>query len=132
VSIVFVVSRLLYPPPCVSADSVVSLHIRSLVVDVDSASPPLPGVTYYGIEATHSGLCKFGSASAPGYRTVSTALWDWAGEGPHVINIRWAVEDEDRRARARQEIHERAIPFVSAAIYVPLMTWVVSSSQRVS
>lgn len=78
-----------------------------------SASPQLPGVTYYGIEATHSGMCKFESANAPGYRTVSTTIRDWVREAPPVIAIRWHVEDEDRLVRAKQDINERMRPFVS-------------------
>ena len=84
-----------------------------MVVDADSASPQLPGVMYYGIEATHSTMCKFDSASAPGFRTVSTAIRDWVGEAPQVIEVRWAIEEEDRLARARHDIDERRMPFVS-------------------
>jgi hypothetical protein len=83
------------------------------VVDPTSASPQLPGVTYYGIEANHSGMCKFESREAPGYRTVSTALRDWVREAPAVIQVRWVVEEEDRLARAMQEVDERMRPFVS-------------------
>jgi hypothetical protein len=86
---------------------------RMMIVDSDSASPQLPGVTYYGIESTHSGMCKFDRATAPGYRTVSTALRDWVGEAPPVIQVRWALEDEDRSERARREADERRMPFVS-------------------
>ena len=58
-------------------------------------------------------MCKFESATAPGYRTVSTAIRDWVREAPTVIAIRWRVEDEDRLVRAKQEIEERIRPFVS-------------------
>ena len=88
-------------------------HYRMMIVDSDSANPQLPGVTYYGIEATHSGMCKFDGETAPGYRTVSTALRDWVGEAPSVIQVRWALEDEDRSERARREADERRMPFVS-------------------
>ncbi|EFQ31780.1 LipA and NB-ARC domain-containing protein [Colletotrichum graminicola M1.001] len=80
---------------------------KMLVVDAKSASPQLPGVTYYGIEATHSGMCKFNSTSAPGYRNVSTAIRDWAEEAPPVIRTRWEIEIDDRRARAQSEAVER-------------------------
>ncbi len=81
---------------------------RILVVDSSSAGPQLPGVTYYGIEATHSGMCKFESENAPGYRTVSTALREWVADAPQVIPIRWEVEEDDRRMRANLENMERA------------------------
>lgn len=86
---------------------------RALIVNANSASPQLPGVTYYGIEATHSGMCKFEGVDAPGYHTVSTAIREWVLEAPPVIQVRWAVEEEDRKERARQAINEWIQPFVS-------------------
>jgi len=83
-----------------------------MIVDADSASPQLPGVVYYGVEATHSGMCKFETAAAPGYRTVSTALRDWVGEAPPVVQVRWALEEGDRELRAQREADERRLPFV--------------------
>ncbi|OHW99541.1 LipA and NB-ARC domain-containing protein, partial [Colletotrichum incanum] len=80
---------------------------KMIVVDAKSASPQLPGVTYYGIEATHSGMCKFDSISAPGYRNVSTAIRNWAEEAPPVIWTRWEIETDDRRTRAQSEAAER-------------------------
>lgn len=82
---------------------------RVVVVDSSSASPQLPGVTYYGVEATHSGICKFESVNAPGYRIVATAIRDWVVEAPPVIQVRWKVELDDRDARARLEDSERRI-----------------------
>ncbi|KAG7042875.1 LipA and NB-ARC domain-containing protein [Colletotrichum scovillei] len=76
------------------------------VVDASSASPQLPGVVYYGIEAPHSGMCKFNSSSAPGYRNVSTAIRTWAEEAPPVIRTRWDIEMDDRKARAQSEAAE--------------------------
>lgn len=78
-----------------------------IVVDTASAGPQLPGVIYYGIEATHSGMCKYDSASAPGYRNVSTAIRDWAEEAPTVIRTRWEIESNNRSVRAQSEAAER-------------------------
>lgn len=80
-----------------------------MVVDPTSASPQLPGVTYYGIEATHSGMCKFESANAPGFRTLSTAIREWITEAPGVIQVRWLVELDDREVRHKLEFHERRL-----------------------
>ncbi|KXX82382.1 Protein SERAC1 [Madurella mycetomatis] len=77
------------------------------VVDNASAGPRLFGVTYYGIEATHSDMCKFESVHAPGYLTISTSIREWVADGPNVIPTRWAVEEEGRRQRATLEISER-------------------------
>ena len=85
---------------------------RIIVVDANSASPPLPGVTYYGIEATHSNMCKFDSACAPGFRTVTTDLRAWSQEAPSLIAARWRVEDEEHVARIRQDITERMSPYL--------------------
>jgi hypothetical protein len=85
-------------------------------VDAASASPQLPGVTYYGIEATHSDMCKFDSDQAPGYRTVSTAIREWIADAPNVIPVRWQVEDAQRRVRANLENFERARLYVSVFV----------------
>ena len=77
---------------------------RALVVDAKSASPQLPGVIYYGIEATHSGICKFEGPNAPGYLTISTAIREWVAESPDVIETRWSLEREEREQRLRQEM----------------------------
>ncbi|KAI0017119.1 hypothetical protein F4780DRAFT_782650 [Xylariomycetidae sp. FL0641] len=87
---------------------------RMLVVDSNSASPQLPGVTYYAIEATHSGMCKFDSKNAPGYRTVATALRDWVAGAPDVISTRWRVEEDEKLARAKHEIEERMKPWINS------------------
>jgi hypothetical protein len=58
-------------------------------------------------------MCKFESDDAPGYRQVSTAIVEWVQEAPDFINVRWNVEDEDRRVRVQLEINERARPYVS-------------------
>ena len=86
---------------------------RVYVVDAASASPQLPGVTYYGIEATHSGMAKFDGENAPGYRNVSTAIRQWVAESTSVIKLRWEVEEEDRRLRASLESYERIRAYVS-------------------
>ncbi|KAI0598382.1 hypothetical protein F4775DRAFT_583770 [Biscogniauxia sp. FL1348] len=87
---------------------------RMLVVDSTSASPQLPGVTYYAIEATHSGMCKFDSKNAPGYRTISTAIRDWVLDAPDVIATRWRVEEDEKLARAKHEIEERMKPWLNS------------------
>ncbi|ETS73458.1 hypothetical protein PFICI_14404 [Pestalotiopsis fici W106-1] len=87
---------------------------KMLVVDAQSASPQLPGVGYFSIEATHSGMCKFDSKNAPGYRTVATSIRDWVGEAPDVISTRWRVEDDEKLARAKHEIEERMKPWLKS------------------
>lgn len=86
---------------------------RTLIVDPSSAAPQLPGVTLYGIEATHSGMCKFGSEADSGYGIISTAIREWAAEAQNVIPIRWKVEESDRQMRVNLETFERVRPFVS-------------------
>jgi hypothetical protein len=84
---------------------------KVIIVDASSASPQLPGVTYYGIEATHSGMCKFEGFNAPGYRNVSTSIREWIGEAPAVIEVRWQIEEEDTKARANADVMEQMRPF---------------------
>ncbi|KAK6953523.1 hypothetical protein Daesc_005828 [Daldinia eschscholtzii] len=87
---------------------------RTLIVDAHSASPQLPGVMYFAIEATHSGMCKFESRNAPGYRTIATALRDWVVAAPDVIATRWRVEEDEKLARAKHEIEERMKPWIDS------------------
>lgn len=90
---------------------------KMLIVDSSSAGPQLPGVTYYAIEATHSGMCKFESRNAPGYRTVMILIREWVLDAADVIATRWRVEDEERLARAKHEIEERMKPWVGSYFF---------------
>lgn len=83
--------------------------LRIIIVDANSASPQLPGVIYYGIEKDHTGMCKFESQNAPGYRNISTELKQWVIDAPAVIQVRWQVEEEEREARALREARERIL-----------------------
>ncbi|KAI1429014.1 hypothetical protein F5Y12DRAFT_588025 [Xylaria sp. FL1777] len=87
---------------------------RALVVDANSASPQLPGVTYYAIEATHSGMCKFDGNGSPGYRTIASAIRQWVLDAPDVITTRWRVEEDEKLARAKHEIEERMKPWIQS------------------
>lgn len=78
-----------------------------MIVDANSASPQLPGVTYYGVEATHSQMCKFDSANAPGFRAVSTDIRQWVLDAPSLVSVRWEVEESEIAARMCNELQER-------------------------
>ncbi|KAF4637819.1 hypothetical protein G7Y89_g285 [Cudoniella acicularis] len=69
---------------------------KMLIVDQLSASPQLPGVQYYGIEATHSGMCKFESKNSPGYTNISGTIKTWVTESPQVIQHRREAEKQKR------------------------------------
>ncbi|ODA75958.1 hypothetical protein RJ55_08599 [Drechmeria coniospora] len=86
---------------------------KIIVVDANSASPQLPGVTYYGIEATHGMMCKFDSPSAPGFRAISTDIRQWVLDAPAIIAVRWEMEEQERAARIRHELRERMSPYVN-------------------
>lgn len=86
---------------------------KSLIVESKSAAPRWYGVSSYGIEADHSGMCKFDGFNAPGYRQITSVICEWVRESPDLIRVRWNVEDQDRRNRAQLENMERARPFVS-------------------
>lgn len=70
------------------------------IVDQESASPLLPNVSYYGIEATHSGMCKFETKHSPGYTNVSAMLKTWVTDSPVLIRRRHEFEREARRRKA--------------------------------
>lgn len=65
--------------------------------DQDSAGPMLPDVVYFGIEATHSNMCKFESKNSPGYLNVSTTIKTWVQECLPTIQARWDMERKTRR-----------------------------------
>ncbi|KAG5922967.1 hypothetical protein E4U42_005083 [Claviceps africana] len=83
------------------------------VVEAGSASPQLPGVTYYGVEASHSQMCKFAGPNAPGFRALSTDIREWVREAPATVAARWLVEEQEKAFRMQQDVHERISPFVS-------------------
>ncbi|KAH6899805.1 hypothetical protein B0T10DRAFT_468823 [Thelonectria olida] len=101
--------------PCCCRHHLLTIF-RIIIVDANSASPQLPGVTYYGIEKTHSGMCKFDSPNAPGYRNISTDIRQWVIDAPTVIQVRWEVEEEERKARAMIEVTERMTPYTTPHI----------------
>ncbi|KAL7797264.1 Alpha/Beta hydrolase protein [Trichoderma ceciliae] len=90
---------------------------KIMVVDPSSASPQLPGVTYYGVEATHAQLCKFENASSPGFRALSTDIRQWVLEAPDFIAVRWDVEEHDKAARMQYEVQERMSGWMTPPAY---------------
>lgn len=79
---------------------------KAFIVDQDSASPLLPNVTYFGIEATHSGMCKFETKNSPGYTNVSGTLKSWIIESPQLIKERVEAERETRIRKAEGMVRE--------------------------
>ncbi|KAG4435057.1 hypothetical protein IFR05_009447 [Cadophora sp. M221] len=77
---------------------------KHLIVDQTAASPQLPDVQYFGIEATHSGMCKFESKNAPGFTNVSVMLRSWVQECPEFIQTRWDAERFLRKQKREDEI----------------------------
>jgi hypothetical protein len=77
------------------------------IVDQTSAGTILPGCQYGGIEATHTGMCKYGAKNAPGYAVVSSTLKKYAMQAEVITRVRWPEETENRRrrriARARED-----------------------------
>lgn len=80
--------------------------LRAIIVDQASASPQLPGVRYYGIEASHTTMCRFESKSSPGYLNISTRIRTWVMESPPVIQSRWVVERKARQQARENEARE--------------------------
>ena len=78
-----------------------------LVVDMSSASPQLPGVTCFGIEATHLDMCRYESRNSPGFRNVSLTINSWVLECPPIIKAKWDVE---KKARL-EELVKRYVSF---------------------
>lgn len=88
---------------------------KTFIVDQTSASPMLPGVAYFGIEATHSGMCKFDSKNSPGYGNVAGSVKKWVDASPPVIEARRVKEREDR-LRSRQQQASELFPHYGVSI----------------
>lgn len=76
---------------------------KVFIVDQQSASPLLPKVTYYGIEATHSGMVKFESKNSPGYTNVLGTLKTWIERSPTLITSRVRFEAEAKRRKLQDQ-----------------------------
>lgn len=73
---------------------------KNFVVGHIPAAPDLPGVTYYGLEATPSGMCRFDSKEAPGHRNVAMQIKKWVIEATPIIQGR-LKEEKETRSKAR-------------------------------
>jgi hypothetical protein len=79
---------------------------KALIVDNISASPPLPGVKYFGIEATHSLMCKFETKNSPGWSNVAGSIKTWVEDSPGLIESRRIKERDDRFRMDREQAAE--------------------------
>ncbi|KAF9761978.1 hypothetical protein IL306_003595 [Fusarium sp. DS 682] len=86
---------------------------KIIIVDANSAGPQLPGVTYYGIEASHSSMCKFDSMSSPGFRNIAITIQQWIQKAPSATQERWLAEEDERRSRAMTRANEIMSPYTS-------------------
>lgn len=89
---------------------------KTFIVDHVSASPPLPDVQYFGIEASHLAMCKFESNSSPGYLNVSTTIKSWVQECPQLIYARMDIERGQRRQMREAQAAELLNIYVSLRI----------------
>ncbi|QPC65061.1 hypothetical protein HYE67_007292 [Fusarium culmorum] len=90
---------------------------KFFVVDAHSAGPPLPGVTYYGIEANHVDMCKFESINSPGFRNIAITLQQWIKRASFLIQERWLAAEEEGRNRALAKVNEIMSPFAAHQMY---------------
>ncbi|MCJ1311437.1 hypothetical protein MMC25_005108 [Agyrium rufum] len=67
------------------------------VVSMESAAPTRQDVERAGIQADHSHMCKFTSASAPGFSKAVSALQRFAEAAPPIISQRWEAEMERQK-----------------------------------
>lgn len=79
---------------------------KAFIVEHISASPLLPDVQYFGIEASHLAMSKFESEISPGYRNISTTIKSWAQESPQIIQGRINLENSYRQQRREAQASE--------------------------
>ena len=76
------------------------------IVDHASASPNMPGVTYFGIEATHEEMCKFKSSTSTGYLNIAIGIKRWVASCTEIIQRRWVEEDRGRTTNRKRHADE--------------------------
>lgn len=103
-----------------------NFYYRIFIVDANSAGPQLPGVTYYGIEASHSNMCKFDGANSPGFRNIAITIQQWIQRAPSATQERWLAEEDERRARAMTRATEIMSPYTSQT-QTPVLSQDISS-----
>lgn len=69
-------------------------HVRSFVVEEDSAAPAWDNTERCGIFATHDGMIKFSDVHDQGYRVVLEALARYIMSAPALIHYRWEKDVE--------------------------------------
>jgi hypothetical protein len=85
----------------------VNLHgVRVLIVDEPSAAPNYEGVERMGIEADHTGMCKFEDENAPGYEAVAEAILRYSRDAPQTIKGRWLEEQRKRQVERETKAME--------------------------
>jgi hypothetical protein len=80
--------------------------VRLLIVDEASAAPNYEGVERMGIEADHSGICKFEDENAPGYEAVVEAILRYSRDAPQTIRGRWVEEQRKRQVELQAKAYE--------------------------
>jgi hypothetical protein len=97
---------------------------KTLIVDNVSASPPLPGVKYFGIEATHSLMCKFETKNSPGWANVASNIKTWVEASSTLIELRQQKEKEDRARidenRVKEIMREHVVRSASLSTFLSM------------
>lgn len=81
-------------------------YTKEYIVDEASAAPILDNTERCGIAGDHRGMCKFGSNTSQGFRTVVAALRRYSLEAPGVIKGRWIKATEMLSENRRHEAME--------------------------
>ncbi|WEW55150.1 hypothetical protein PRK78_000578 [Emydomyces testavorans] len=76
---------------------------RAFIVDESSAAPLMDGVERMGIEADHSGMCRFEDEGSPGYEAVAEAILRYSTDAPNAVFSRWAQEFKERKLERQEE-----------------------------
>ncbi|KAI8671105.1 hypothetical protein NCS57_00584400 [Fusarium keratoplasticum] len=83
---------------------------KFFVVGAEVANPPLPHATSFGIEAAHSGMCKFDSLKTPGFIRIRTAIQKWVRDAPAQVQKHWMRENESPASAAEDEVIQPFTP----------------------
>lgn len=76
------------------------------IVSEESASPNVQDVERACIQQDHSHMCKFETASAPGFHLVTEGIQRYAYQALEVIVSRWNLEKALRLERKKAEVEE--------------------------
>ena len=83
---------------------------KDFIVEKESAAPDFDDTERSGLDADHTGMCKFEDCKSQNFRLVIAALDRYCEEAPAMIRERWQnsmqVLNEQRRRETMEKLRQ--------------------------